>query len=387
MTNTITNVAEGFNLSEAGTMSGTSPLVRRQYSPQRKQAIVEAARLLDRVFTQGDPRAAVLLQENLTTSDLFKSAVGDVLDQELLARYNELPSFWQNFASRTTVRNFKKKRLIDILGGRAALDLVPEQTPYPNTGYQRAERYIAVSKFGRRFGFSWEAGINDDIDELMTVPDAFAAASRATEDKAANDVLFNAATGAPNTSFFYNHATDVDADGVVIPNGPDTTPTSLPLTDDNLQTAFAAVSTRKNAEGELVAPEGLILMVGPALQITAETILNTTEVRITSGSRTITTTNPVRGKVTLLVNPRLPGLAWFLLPKPTVARPSLAVAFLRGWETPDLRIKADTGNRVGGGAIDPSEGSFDDDSVAYRVRHVVGAAQADPLHTYASAGA
>jgi hypothetical protein len=95
----------------------------------------------------------------------------------------------------------------------------------------------------------------------------------------------------------------------------------------------------------------------------------------------------MRGKVTLVVNPRLAGVAWFLLPQPTVARPALAVAFLRGWETPDLRIKADTGNRVGGGAIDPSDGSFDDDSVAYRVRHVVGAAQADPLHVYASAGA
>lgn len=383
MTNTLVNVSEAFNLSEAGTMSGVSPLVRRQYSPQRKQAIAEAARILDRVFNQGDPRAAVLLQEALSTSDLFKSAVGDVLDQELLARYEELPSFWSNFASRTTVRNFKPKRLIDLLGGRNALEAVAELAPYPSAKAQVAEKFIAVSKFGRRVGFSWEAGINDDIDELMAVPNAYAAAARATEDKAANDLLFDATTGAPNATFFANFTG-------ATPAGPDLTPvtgTNAPLTQANLQIGFTAVTTRKNAEGELSAPAGLILMVGPALQITAEQILNTTEIRDTSGSRTTITTNPMRGKVTLVVNPRLAGVAWFLLPQPTVARPALAVAFLRGWETPDLRIKADTGNRVGGGAIDPSEGSFDDDSVAYRVRHVVGAAQADPLHTYASAGA
>ena len=383
MTNTLVNVAETFNLSEAGTMSGPSPLVRRQYSPQRKQAIAEAARILDRVFNQGDPRAAVLLQEALSTSDLFKSAVGDVLDQELLARYEEMPSFWQNFAARTTVRNFKPKRLVDLLGGRNALEAVPELAPYPSAKAQTAERYISVSKFGRRFGFSWEAGINDDIDELMAIPGAFAAASRATEDKAANDVLFDATTGAPNTTFF------ADLTGAS-PAGPDLTPvtgSTAPLTQANVQAAFTSVMTRKNAEGELNPPAGLILIVGPALQITAEQIMNTTEIRDVTGSKTTITTNPLRGKVTLVVNPRMAGVGWFLLPQPTIARPALAVAFLRGWETPDLRIKADAGNRIGGGAVDPSEGSFDDDTVAYRVRHVVGAAQADPLHVYASAGA
>lgn len=386
MTTSLINVAEAFNLGEGGTMGGTSPLVRRQYSPQRKQAIVEASRLLDQVFNKGDIRAAVLMQEALATSDLFKSATGDVLDQELLARYQEMPTFWANFASRTTVRNFKPKRLVDLLGGRGALDAVPELSPYPSAGYGRAERYISVSKFGRRFGFSWEAGINDDLDELMLIPNAYAAAARAREDKTANETLFNSTTGAPNTAFFKDHTSDVDADGKPLP-GPDTTPTTLALTADNVQTAVTAVSTRKNYEGELTAPDGLILMVGPGQQMTAESILNVTEVRITTGTKTVTTTNPLRGKVELVVNPRLPGLAWFVLPKPTDPRPAAAVAFLRGWETPDLRMKADAGNRMGGGAVDPSEGSFDDDSVAYRVRHVVGGANGDPLHTYASTGA
>jgi hypothetical protein len=380
VTTTLFNAAESFGLTEGG-MTGQSPLVRRNYSPLRKAAIAEAARLWERVWQHGDPRAAVTVLENFATNDLFKAATGDVLDQELLTRYNELPTQWGSFAARTTVRNFKPKRLVDILGGRVALDAVPEFGPYPGAKYDTSERTISVAKFGRRFGFSWEASINDDLDELMTIPGSYAAAARATEDREANEQIFDVATGAPNTSFF-RAATAAEAKL----GRPNTAPSALPLTQDNLQTAITTVSTRKNGEGEIIAPDGLILMVGPALQITAENILNTTEVRITDGAKTITTTNPVRGKVELVVNRRLPGNAWFVLPKPATARPAAAVAFLRGWETPDLRIKADAGNRLGGGAVDPTEGSFDDDSVAYRVRHVVGAATGDPLHTFASTG-
>ena len=71
-----------------------------------------------------------------------------------------------------------------------------------------------------------------------------------------------------------------------------------------------------------------------------------------------------------------------MLPKPTAAsRPALAVAFLRGFETPDIRQK----NGAGVG-VSPDAGDFDDDSVRYRVRHVTGAASVDPIHTYASTG-
>lgn len=119
----------------------------------------------------------------------------------------------------------------------------------------------------------------------------------------------------------------------------------------------------------------------------ARRILSATEIRQTSGSRTSVMPNYLAGVVDLVVHNRLPGNAWFILPAPTEARPALAVAFLTGYETPDIRQKADAGQRVGGGAIDPDEGSFDVDGVYFRVRHVVGAGTVDPMHTYASTGA
>lgn len=378
MTSTLINVAETFGLTADQTLDGVSPLTRRNYSPARARAIVEAADLWRRVF-DGDIRAAVQVREALSTSDLFVSATGDVLDRELLQQYSAITPSWRGFASRTVVRNFKPKKLIDLLGGRSVLERVPELTAYPGAEYDTREYQIAVAKFGRQFGFSWEAMVNDDLDELMQIPNAFSQAATITEDQAALAIIANTTTGAPNTAFFKDYSGED-------PAGPNTTPVSAVLNQANLQTAIETIRQRKDHEGNLVPAGRLILVVGPAQEFTARAILNATEIRDTSGSRTIIRPNDLAGAVDLVVLPNLPGLAWFVLPAPNQGRMAVAVAFLRGFETPDIRRKANAGVRVGGGAVDPGDGDFDDDSVRYRVRHVTGAAQVDPMHTYAGTG-
>jgi hypothetical protein len=357
MTSTLINVAETFGLTDDQTLAGVSPVARRQYSPRRAQAILEAATLWKRVF-DGDIRAAVQVREALSTSDLFVSATGDVLDRELLQQYTALTAEWAGFATRTLVRNFKPKKLVDILGGRSGLSLVPELTAYPGAQYDTREYSIAVAKFGRQFGFSWEAMVNDDLDELMQIPNAFSQAAAITEDNAALAII------------------------------PNTTAVAAALTEATLQTAIETIKQRRDQEGNLVPSGPLILVVGPAQEFNARRILNATEIRDVVGSRTVVRPNDLKGAVELVVLSRLPGLAWFVLPKPNQGdRPAVAVAFLRGFETPDIRQKSNAGNRLGGGAVDPGDGDFDDDSVRYRVRHVTGAAQVDPLHTYAGLGA
>lgn len=367
---TLSITGEAFGLTDAGTLLGSGPAARRNYTPERLKHIGEATELWGRTWN-GDARAAVLVNEALSTSDLFRSVTGDVLDREMLARYTEVPAQWSQWARRTTVRNFKPKKLVDLLGGRTALDLVPELTEYPETEYDTNEHEISVKKFGRRFGYSWEASVNDDLDELRTIPDAFSQAARITEDAVANALLVTDA-GAPNPAFFN------------VGNG--NAPVAAVLNQDNLTTAYTAVSLRTDSDGELVVPDQMILVVGPAQEIQARSLLNATEIRVTNGSRTTLEPNPLRGLFTLVVNKRLKGTAWFLLPAPTSGRPAFVVAFLTGHETPDLRIQNLTGNRVGGGNVDPSEGSFNEDAVYYRVRHVVGGATVDPIHTYAATG-
>jgi len=74
------------------------------------------------------------------------------------------------------------------------------------------------------------------------------------------------------------------------------------------------------------------------------------------------------------------------LPEPNTGRPGLVNAFLRGHEQPSLRASANTGVAIGGGSLSPTDGSFDDDTIQYRVRHVNGTAALVNTSVYASAG-
>lgn len=380
----IVQAAESFGLTDGGELRGSTNADHRRLNPARAKALTEAAELWERAWS-GNKMAAVVVNEALSTSDLFVSATGDMLDRELLAQYQDTTTSWQNFATRSNVRNFKPKKLVDIMGGRSVLDLVPELTEYPQTGYATHEYSIAAKKFGRRFGYSWEAGVNDDIDELRQIPSRFGAAASRTEDVAALEALVTVSTGAPLAAFFQSYdATEAGALGYAAFDNSGT----AALTSADLQTAITAISVRRDSEGNLVPAPTLVLMVGPALEFIANRILSATMVRTTSGAKSVDEPNPLRGRVRLVVNPLLVGNAWFLLPDPQSAvRPAVAVAFLVGYETPDLRVSAQTGTRVGGGAIAPTEGDFDIDGVWYRVRHVVGGANLDPIHTYGSTGA
>lgn len=362
-------VAEGTSTGEAG-------FRRVPRDPRLNARIDESLRTFERGLS-GSLRGRADLAEALTTSD-FPILLGAGMERELLAQYQDITPVWQGFASRTTVKDFKPKKLIDLFGGQAILPVVKEGTEFPARSVDETEYALKVGKRGARFAITWETIINDELDGLRDLPSRLATGARDTEDHVATSLLVNAA--GPNTDFFKT------ANG----NAPD----NKPLTMDNLQAALTAISTRKDKENRPIVVSAAVLVVPPGLEIQARAILNATEIRTTVGDKTIVGQNFLRGVVTVVVNPWLPVIAtdgkasarWFLLPAPSTARQALAVGFLRGHETPDLRVKADAGNSLGGGSLSPEDGSFEIDDIQYRVRHVLGGATLDPIATYVSNG-
>lgn len=331
--------------------------------------------------------ADVRLAEAFSTSD-FKLAAAAELDKEMLAQYEELPTTWDRYTDTTTVRDFRPKRLISRWRNTIGMARVPELTEYPADDRRGAAEYaIAVAKYGRRFAISWEAWKNNEaIGELEDMPGELARQARETEMIAAasNLLLVDPAT---------NIATDVNTAFFKTANG--NAPTALPLTRDNLKTVLNGMATKSDPNsGRKIARPEMVLVVPKALEPVVEDIKRPTIVRRTSGSVETEETNEFRN-LDYAVDPMLDFLnthanaatTWFLVPKPRSRRPALWVAKLAGHETPDLRVKADTGQRVGGGDISPLEGSFEIDDIQYRGRHIVGNQQGDPLFTYASRGA
>lgn len=346
-------------------------------SEARQRNLVEAVSLWGKVF-QGNLRARADIVEALSTSD-FQLATGDMLDRELLTRYQSLTPVWRGFAKATTVKDFKVKHFIDLMGGISGLERVPELSEYPAERLDRQTFPISIGKFGRRFEISWEQVVNDDLGEYQSLPDLLAQSARNAEDRAAVEVL--ATKAGPNTALFKA------ANGNAVDN--------KPLTRANLEAALQKVSQREDANGNPIMVTGYVLVIPPGLQMTADAILSASEIRDTDADGTITTRrNTIGSRVRVVVNPWLPivdrsskaAATWYLVPDPAGARPAVAVAHLRGHEQPDLRLYNVTGQRVGGGAISPLEGSFDIDSIQYRVRLPLGAAAIDPAGTYASTG-
>ena len=345
------------------------------------EAIRDASDMLNRAL-RGNRRAALDVQEAFSTSD-FTLAAFAAIDQEMIAQYEELPSEWEQYTAVTTVRDFKPKHLRSVGRGTFGLDSVPELTEYKAMeGLAATDNTIRVGKFGNRYAISWEAWINDEaIDEIGDIPGWMSRAAAETEAVVAVSNLVTAS--GVNTDFFNA--------------GNSNAPTNVPLTLENLDTAIQAVRTRKaqvNGVERVVKAPALRLVVGPSSQTKAERILAIREIRQTTGNTETVHANYLAGSVTLVVDPALEVVnvsakaagTWFLLPDPNGAHPAVYAARLRGHETPEIRVKADTGQRVGGGSIPASDGSFEIDDIQYRVRHIFGGAALDPTFTYVSLG-
>jgi hypothetical protein len=374
-------------LNTADILSGATPLERieawesaRTPNAARLRNVVEAATIFNKAIS-GNPLAQFELREAFSTSD-FPILLGSAFEIEMLARYEGLPAVWDQWCTRTLVKDFKPKKFVDFFGGRRRFDRVAEGAEYKGRDRDEAEYFIKAGKFGNTFDLTFELIKNAEYDTLASLPDDLAAGARETEEYEATEMLVN--KDGINTDFFKA--------------GNSNAPTNLPLTRANVKLALKALAKRKGPDGKTInLASGVNLLVPTSLALEAEEIVTAERVRVKNADGTEETDirNSISGKVTPIVIPTLEEIdesataatTWFLAPKKDAARPAFVVAFMRGQENPDIRVQADTGNRVGGGAIAPEEGSFNDDTVKYRGRHIVGAATLAHQHTYASRGA
>lgn len=369
-----------FTLTDDSIDSGTL-VTGVQVTEKAKRGSLEARRLFESA-ANGSHAAIARVQEAMTTSD-FPILLGVSYGRELLTEYQGIAPVWQKFSARAENPDFRERSLVDILGGIAGLDIVPEATEYPARALTESERKFKVRKRGAVIPLTWETFINDELGAFKNLPNRLAISARETEDIVTVDALLNPARNGLNTDFF--KAANGNA------------PTTLPLTRENVRAALAQIKARK-VDGDrplTFGAEKPVLMVPQALEEKAIAITAATTIRYKDGDgNEVEETNALGSQVTVVVNPWLDvrnvgakaATTWFILPAPSAPRKGLVTVFLRGHVNPDLRVKSDAGARPGGGLISPEEASFNDDTVSYRVRHVTDASPLDPTLTYASTG-
>jgi len=352
----------------------------RRADPRYQRSLAEANRLYSSVLEGRAPMYR--LQEAMSTSD-FPLLFADIIDREMLGRYQEWPSIWAKFARRSRVRDFRSVKRFKMDGAEGVLSQVPQGTEYPEAAVTEGSYTYSVAKYGRRIPFLWEVFVNDDLDALRDMPERLAKAARMTEERFATEVYVDS-TG-PDATFF--------AAG----NNNLATGAGSALSLATLQTAMGTIWQQKDADGNPLFTGTLRLVVPPQLAVLARNILNATEIRNSPGATTgdqITTTNWVNNEIAdVTVNPWLPivdttkgATAWYLFADPGVGRPAMEMGFLSGHETPELFMKSPNAIRVGGGVVGAEDGSFETDGVDYKVRHIIGGTLLEPKAAYAAQG-
>jgi hypothetical protein len=343
--------------------------------------VKEADRLLKAAF-QGDKIAAGKLAEVHTTSDL-QFNLAHLITVTTLPQFDAAPRTWSEIATVRTVPDFGPVRLQSLYGDLTGAGVhangglldVPEGAPYPYVTVSGREAFYAkISKKGAKFGFTWEAGVNDVVGFFESIPGELLQLALDTEEREVYEAI---TTGATN-----------ELAGGTLPDGT-VVPVNAPVSPNAIWQAIIEASN-KEVNGRKVgrSATGYNVLVPIGVKDFVDWKLNQTVISIVDGDVTLGPGDrSALNGVTVIESEYITGTAWYLLPKKNgVRRPVVELARLRGYETPELRVHGNTGNYVGGSAVSPFEGNIDNDTIDYRVRYVVGGILWDDTYIVYSEG-
>lgn len=331
------------------------------------------------------------MKEAITTID-FPNLFGQVLDRQLMARYQTILPEWRQWCAVGRLPDFRVAQMHKVQGMDGRLALVPQKAEYPQEVPSEAFYTRQLFKYGRQFDISWEAIINDAMGAMDDIGTRFLDAALMTEAWEVTSSYSSAA--GPNVLLFGAPIADVDGQNV-------TNQGVLALSIGNLQATLGLMVAQTDVNGRPLGIRGVHLVVPPRLEFTARQILTSAQVQqvdTVGGANAnppayipLPTSNilPQMG-IKLHVDPLLPAVdtsgnlnTWYVFADPSQGK-ALQFDFLTGHETPEICMKASNKVNVTGGSGSPFDGDFDTDDIMWRVRHCLGVSQLDPRYCYAN---
>ena len=324
----------------------------------------------------------IRVSESMTTSD-FPNLTGDVLDRMLLARFREWPSPWRRFMKvNPNLRDFRTVDRYEVDGLEGQWGNVPEGKGIEYGALSETAHSYAPKKYAKGAKLSFEMMMNDDLGAFEDIPDRLGRGGARTIAKFATQ-LYVDSTG-PHASLY------TGGNNNIVTGNP-----ALSITA--LTTAWNVLMAQVDEDGEPIVIESVILVVPPALEITAWNIVNALTINMTNtggiSGQEMTVQNWFGSRFEVVVDPYIPIVAssangntsWFLFGSPSVGRPALEMGFVRGFAEPQLYQKLANTARVGGGA-DQMAGDFNTMSQEYKGVVAFGGTRLNPKTTVGSEG-
>jgi hypothetical protein len=340
------------------------------------EAKVQAIRDLVDETMSGSRSAKGTLEEAMVSSDaVFNLAY--LTELNVLSDFDEFQNRnWSSIATTRPVSDFRNVTLYSLrpdwsangtLGSGDPVFVAPRipegaNYPYAYLEQESSQQVGGIVKRGFKTGFTFESFINDAVGFLQALPESMKGIAEDTDEWEVFNALITGVTSAEELI------------GGPVPFGEDTATVlpNAPISRNALVRAMIELGERKINNRNIVVSGGWSLIIPAGQRMWVEYILNNVvgPIGYEDGSAqfTINGYNPLAG-IEIIESEFISGTQWFLIPKANQARrPVLELLRLVGHEVPELRVNGNTGSFVGGGAVDPFEGNFDNDSADFRLR-------------------
>jgi hypothetical protein len=273
------------------------PAVERE-NPYRHARMVDLAR--DCLETHGVRTTFLapgeLIERALHTTSDFPNLLGSAGNRVLRQAYNVAPGIKRAFKPSTSADFRAKQRL--ALGDAPTLLQVNEHGEFKSGTMAETNSTYSLGTFGRIFGISRQALINDDLDAFGDMIIKLGRASNEFESQFLVDLLTSNPSMYDAVALF--HAT----------HGNLATGAGSALQFSSLSAARQAMRLQKGLDGKTpIDATPHYLIVPAALESTAEQLVAVIV------ANAVTSVNPFAGKLDLVVDPRLDAVsqtAWYL---------------------------------------------------------------------------
>ena len=285
--------------------------------------------------TRGMAMAGIVTRGLHSTSD-FPMLLANTAGKRLQSEFAAVPSALKRTARQSSARDFKAKTLVKLSGAPELLK-VNEHGEFKRGSVSEASESYKIDTFGRIFGITRQALINDDLSAFASLAAKMGAAAGVFEAKTLSELLEANPTMADSKTVFH-------ADHSNLTDGP--------LSIESLAAARLLFRKQVGLSGDLVDLSPRYLIVPADLETSAEKLL--TQIAAT---KTDDVPAAARG-LELVVEPRLTDTtAWYLAAAPGQAE-GLEYSYLEGQVGPYFETRY----------------GFDVDGVEIKVRLDFGAA-------------
>lgn len=263
----------------------------------------------------------------------FPSILDQTIDKAYTQGYQLAPTTFEMWTQRGTLTDFKRTQAQWRRGDAGELLLVPEGGELKHdvpTDERQGGRELHT--YGRQFTMTREAFINDDIGFLTSLPARYALSTKLTLNRQVYQVLAGNPTLEDGHALFGSEHSNLATAGA--------------LNLANLVAAMEAMTTQRNARGQVIQVRPQYLIVPTGMGAYARMLLGSPTIKTTALSSSATemqAANPVYEALQVVEDPELLAqlgaggkYAWFLAAN-TATVDTIQVDYLNGVDTPTIR--------------------------------------------------